>query len=106
MTVMQVTAAEDPRVLAAAALRGIDDERALSQGDAGQPAGEHKNLLAVQDIRTQIDVPALKMVLDNCRDARQGQHWLGDVVARVGLDQVLVTVALRLRSPRPEQDPV
>src|SRR5262245_44565371 len=49
----------DPRVLASAALRRVHDKRALAQGHPRQPAGEHVDIVAVDDVRSQIDMPPL-----------------------------------------------
>ena len=47
------------------------------------PPGSTKIVLAVEDVRPQIDVPALEAVAGDRRHARQRQRRLGDVVARV-----------------------
>ena len=36
----------------------------FSQRDARQPAGQHVDVLAVEDVRPQIDVPAFEAVVD------------------------------------------
>ena len=42
---------QHPRVLAAAALARVHDEAALAQGDAGEPARDHLDLVAAQHER-------------------------------------------------------
>ncbi len=52
---------EHPRVLAAAVLRRVDDQRALVEGDAREPAGHDVHLLAAGDRkRAQVDVARLE----------------------------------------------
>ena len=46
----------DPGIFAAATLRRIDDERALTKCDASESARGHVDVFAVEDIGTQIDV--------------------------------------------------
>src|SRR5690242_6961730 len=75
--------AEDPRVLRAAALRAVDDERALAQRHAREAARQHLDPLAVEHERAQVDVPALHAVVAKARMAGDGERRLGDVVARV-----------------------
>ena len=78
---------QHPGLLAAAALGGVDDERALAEGDAGEAAGDDGGLLAVKDERAQVDVPAGEaLALAMRRVARQRDHRLADVVARIGED--------------------
>ena len=51
-------AGQHPGVLGAAAARGVDDELALGERDAGEPAGQHPHLVAVVDGEgAQVDVP-------------------------------------------------
>src|SRR5438045_7477623 len=47
---------DDPCVLGAAALRGIDDQRSFGQRDAREAAGDHLHVLAREDERAQVDV--------------------------------------------------
>ena len=42
------------------------------QGDAGQAAGQDGDLLAVEDERPQVDVPAVEPAVDERRDAGSG----------------------------------
>ena len=77
---------EDPGVLGAAALGGVDDEGALRQRDAGEAAGHDDDLLAVEDEGPQVDVAALEMVRRHRSGAGELDDGLGDVVARVGAD--------------------
>src|SRR5262245_60360194 len=77
---------EDPRVLAAAALRRVDDERALPQRHAGEAPRQHPRLAAVEDEGPQVHVAALEVAIDQHRHAREAERRLRDVVSRVGLD--------------------
>ena len=49
----------------------------LLQGHARQAARQHVDVFAVQDVRPQIDVPALEVVADDRRDAGQRQASVG-----------------------------
>ena len=53
-------ALDDPRVLAAAALRRVDDQRALAQRHPGQPALGHVARAPGEDERPQVDVAGLE----------------------------------------------
>ena len=77
---------EHPRVLAAAALRRVDDERPFLERDAREAAGQHEDVLAVEDVRPQVDMPSLERAVHDRRHARQRQRRLRDVVARVRFD--------------------
>ena len=53
-----VALAHDPGVLGPAAAAAVHDELALGQGDPGQTAGQHPDVVAVVDReRSQVDVP-------------------------------------------------
>ena len=80
---------EDPGVLGAAALRGVHDEAALGQRDAGEAAGQHVDLVAVVDgERAQVDVARLDgAVLHHRRAGRERDDRLRDPRPRVGLDR-------------------
>ena len=78
---------DDPRVLAAAALGRVDDERALRQGHPGQAAGRHVRRRPGEDERAQVDVARLDGVAAQRRRRRQLEDRLGDPVARVVLDR-------------------
>src|SRR5690242_17587301 len=94
-------AVEDPGFLAAAALRGVHDERTLAQGDAGEAAGDDGGLLAVENEGAQVDVAAGEALAVAIRGmTRKRDHRLADVIARVGLDLLPELVALRLRGVR------
>ncbi len=78
--------AQHPGILAAAALAGVDDQRAALERDAGQAAGDDGDLVAVEDVGAQVDVARLELVADEAGRAREADGGLGDVVAGVGLD--------------------
>ena len=84
---------QNPCVLAAAALRRVDHERAFFEGHAGEAAGHDVDLVAEENVGPQIDVARLEPVADQAGRAREIERGLGDVVARIGLD-------LRVRIPR------
>ena len=73
---------QDPGVFAAAALRGVDDERAFFEGYAGQAAGDDVDLVAEEDVGPQIDVARLQAIADEAGSAGEVERGLGDVVAR------------------------
>src|SRR5271170_4851690 len=76
---------EDPGVFAAAALRGINDERPRLQSDTRQTAGHDGNFLAVKEaVRTKIDVAPRHALRSSVvrRNNREGHNRLRDVVAR------------------------
>src|SRR5437868_14834670 len=58
---------DDPRVLRAAALRGVDDQRPFAQRPAREAAGNHLHFLAREDERAQIHVPRRDALLDEGR---------------------------------------
>ena len=60
--------AQHPGVLAAAALAAVDHQLALGQRDAGQPAGQHVDAVAVVDREgAQVDVAGPQRVVDQGR---------------------------------------
>ncbi len=82
---LQPVFAHHPGVLRAAALAGVDDELARGEGDAGQPAGQHPDILAVVDgERPEVGVPRPHALLDERGDGRQLHDRLRDPAARVG----------------------
>ena len=86
-------AAEDPGVLGPAPLRAVDHQAPPGQGHPGQAAGQDLDLLAVEDERAEVDVPAFEVAVDERRVLAQADRRLGDVAPRVGLD-------LAARTPR------
>src|SRR6185369_8381435 len=85
---------DHPRVLAAAALRRIDDQGAFAQRHAGESPGQYVDVLAVEHIRAKIEVTTLEMVVHQYRRTRQRQGRLGDVLARLGADAAGELLAL------------
>ena len=78
---------QHPGVLRAAALAGVDHQRALRQRDAGQAAGQHPHVVTVVDReRPQVDVARRELVIDLGRHRRQLHDRLGDPAARVVAD--------------------
>src|SRR4030095_2027355 len=94
---------QNPRIFAASALRGVDHQRAFLECDSGQSSGQNVNILAIENVRPQIDVPAGKLALDNDRCPGKPQGRLGNVVARIILNSPGEFRALVLRAVRPHQ---
>src|SRR5262245_37060096 len=69
-------APEDPGVLAPAALRRVDDQRARLERDAGQAAGDDADLVAVEDVWAQVDVAAGEALVAERRVAGEPQRRL------------------------------
>ena len=88
------------------ALRAVDHQAPPRQGHPGQAAGQDLDLLAVEDERPQVDVPALEVAVDERRVLAQRDRRLGDVAARVGLDLARELLALRGRGGRADQHAV
>src|SRR5580765_846044 len=87
LSLRSTVAIQNPGILAAAALRRINYERAFSQCDAGQAARHNYWFLAVENERTEVNVPAVKAFAVNIGwMLGQFDHRLRDVVPRVGLD--------------------
>ena len=61
---------EHPGVLRAAALRGVDDHRALAQRDAREPAGDDVDVVAEHGERPQVDVPRRERAVRRARSGR------------------------------------
>ena len=74
---------EHPGVLAAAALRRVDHQRAAAQRHARQPARGDLHVATEQHERPQVDVAALEVVVHPARVARERERRLRDVAARV-----------------------
>ena len=75
---------EDPCVLGATALRGVNYQRTFFQGHTGQSAGHHLYRFAAQHIRPQVDVAWRDTTLDKGRATRQAQRRLRNISVRVG----------------------
>ena len=87
---------DDPGVLAAPALRGVDHQRALAQRHARQAAGGHLDLAVREDERAQVEVARLDAAVDEGRRGGQADDRLRDVVARIRPDQLGELRALAL----------
>src|SRR5262245_32938458 len=98
---------QHPGVLAAAALRRVDDERALAERGAGEPARDDPDAVgAAQHERAQVDVAAVQAAADERRVAGQCDGRLSDVVARRLRDTLAELVALGRGRGRPDEHPV
>ena len=93
-------------VLAAASLRGVDDQRALAQRDPGQPAARDVAVRAGEDEGPQIEVPWLDAPFTQGRRGRELDDWLGDEVARILLHRCPTGFQLFGRSLAPDHHAV
>ena len=78
--------AQHPGIFAAAALRRVHYQRSAPQRHARQPARHQRHVLAIQNVRAQIDVPRLRFAIEEARRPRKTQRRLRDIVPRLGLD--------------------
>ena len=70
------------------------------QGHARQPAGQHVDVLAVEDERPQIDVAAFEVVVHEHRHAREREASAGRCSCAGWLESARANVcAVRLASP-------
>ena len=67
----------------------------LVERHAGQPAGHDFHFIAINDVGPQVDVAAFHRTVAPGRRARQRDDRLGDVVARIGDDQLAEFCDLR-----------
>src|SRR5262245_18406241 len=74
---------DDPGVLAAPSLRGVDDQRVLRQRHAGQAAGGDVTRTSRDDEGTYIDVAWFDPLLAQRRRGGELDDRLGDPVARI-----------------------
>ena len=51
-----------------------------------KPSRHQRDIFAIQNVRTQIDVPRLRFAFQEARCARKTQRRLRDVIPRLGLD--------------------
>src|SRR5262245_47980001 len=100
---LQSSREENPRILAATALGRIDNQRALLERDSGQSSGKNIDILAIENVRAQIDMPPGKLLIDNHRRAGKSQGGLRYVVARIGLNPSRELPALILHAVRADQ---
>src|SRR6476620_11059462 len=98
--------AENPGVLAASALRRIDDKRVFGQGDSCEPAGDDLDVAPVNDVRSEVDVAALHRAIAPGGRAGKGDDRLRDVVARIGDDELAELLDFGLGSGRAHQHAV
>src|SRR6266404_6641161 len=88
---------EDPGVLAAAALGGVDHERTGPEGHTRQASGNDCDLFSGQNERAQVDMPALHAAVAKGWRAGQRDNWLRDVIARILFYLFAEALAFRLR---------
>jgi hypothetical protein len=67
----------------------------LLEGDAREAARNDGDLVAVKDVRTEVDVARNQLVADETWGAGEADGGLRDVVARIGLDLGGELLALR-----------
>ena len=95
---------EHPRVLGTTAGRGVDDHRALLQGDPGQASGHDPDLIAEHRERAQVDVAGLQVPgPDLGRRGREMHELLGDPAVGVVLDHPPLLVELGGARLRPDE---
>src|SRR5579859_3933323 len=76
----------DPCVFRAAALRGIDHQRALAQGHARETPWNEIGLLAGKYVRAQVDVAGRQAVLHESWTGGKRKRRLGNVVRGICAD--------------------
>src|ERR1041384_1243845 len=78
---------QHPGILGAAALAGVDDQRAGLQGDAREAARHDADAIAAgQHERPKVHMARRKALLDQCRHRGEGKGRLGNEAARVALE--------------------
>src|ERR1035438_4018835 len=85
---------QDPSIFAAAALGGVNDQRAFFQSYAGEASGHDVYLVAEENIRPQVHVARLQLIADEAWRAGKIQRGLCNVVARIGFDLTRKLLAL------------
>src|SRR5215471_3513615 len=103
---LQSSREENPRIFAATTLRRINNQRALLERDSSQSARKNIDVLAIENIRAQINMPSGKLVIDNHRCAGKSQGRLGYVVARIRLNPSHEFPALIFHAVRADQHAV
>src|ERR1044071_890769 len=74
---------EDPGVLAAAALGGVDYEGTGPESHSSQTARNDCDLFSVQDEGPQVEVTSLHGVVAKSRRPGKRDNWLGNIIARI-----------------------
>ena len=100
------TSCSNPGVLGAAALAGVDHQRAFAQRDAREAAGRQPHAVADQHEGPQIDVALGDALLDQRRAGGERQRRLGDVAIGPRLDEHAEHVDLVARGGRADQHAV
>src|SRR5262245_48897050 len=103
---LQSSREENPRILATPALGRVYNQRALLERDSSQSSRKNIDILAIENVRAQIDMAAGKLVIDNHRCAGKSQGRLRYVVPRIGLNPPRKFPALILHTVRTDQHPV
>src|SRR5262249_34622047 len=87
------------RILGAAALRGVYYQGATLEGDAGESARHHRDVLAHEHVRPQVDVTRLEAsrIRIEGRMTAETDYGLGDVVRGIGADLLQIRLALGRR---------
>src|SRR5262245_13026382 len=101
--ILQFSREENPCILATPALRRINNQRALLERDSSQSSGKNIDVLAIENIRAQIDMPPGKLLIDNHRCAGKSQGGLRYVVTRIALNPSREFPTLILHAVRADQ---
>src|SRR5262244_2019045 len=104
--ILQSSREENPRILATPALGRVYNQRALLERDSSQSSRKNIDVLAIENVRAQIDMAAGKLVIDNHRCAGKSQGGLRYVVARIGLNPPCEFPTLILHAVRADQHAV
>src|SRR4249920_479524 len=97
---------KNPRILTASALGRVDHQRAFFECDSGQSSWKNIDILAIENIGAQIDMPTGKLAIDNDRRAGKPQGGLRYVVARISLNPPREFSALIFHAVRTDQHAV
>src|SRR5215813_7149782 len=84
----------------------VYNQRALLERDSSQSSRKNIDVLAIENVRAQIDMAAGKLVIDNHRCAGKSQGGLRYVIARIGLNPPCEFPALILHAVRADQHAV
>ncbi len=97
---------DDPSVLASAALRTVDHEGALAEGDPGEASRNDGDFFSVKNVWAEIDVSALDTVFAVAWTAGERDDRLSDVIARVCEDGLAELFDFGFGGMRPYQHSV
>src|SRR5579872_7087582 len=96
----------DPRVFAAATLRGVNHQRSAAERNPRQAPRNNVDFVAKENVRTQVHVSGMSLAVHETWRSREIHHRLGDVVARVGKYAAPKLLLLLFATVRTDQHPV